>query len=84
MVNSHERESANREDNNVGTYNQGLIGGSSGQGGKALYFFFQAEDGIRTSPVTGVQTCALPICDFGILRAGVTWPPPPEVLLLDS
>ena len=24
-------------------------------------FFFQAEDGIRGSPVTGVQTCALPI-----------------------
>ena len=23
--------------------------------------FFQAEDGIRDSPVTGVQTCALPI-----------------------
>ena len=27
-----------------------------------LFFFFQAEDGIRDSPVTGVQTCALPIC----------------------
>ena len=26
------------------------------------YFFFQAEDGIRGTPVTGVQTCALPIC----------------------
>src|SRR5207237_7043719 len=25
------------------------------------YFFFQAEDGIRDSSVTGVQTCALPI-----------------------
>ena len=24
-------------------------------------FFFQAEDGIRDTPVTGVQTCALPI-----------------------
>src|SRR5256886_9057808 len=24
-------------------------------------FFFQAEDGIRDLPVTGVQTCALPI-----------------------
>src|SRR5690606_39530806 len=24
-------------------------------------FFFQAEDGIRHFPVTGVQTCALPI-----------------------
>src|SRR5207247_8012708 len=25
-------------------------------------FFFQAEDGIRDPLVTGVQTCALPIC----------------------
>src|SRR2546430_4719908 len=25
-------------------------------------FFFEAEDGIRDLPVTGVQTCALPIC----------------------
>src|SRR5882762_1734438 len=27
-----------------------------------VFFFFQAEDGIRDSSVTGVQTCALPIC----------------------
>src|ERR1041385_1262389 len=27
----------------------------------SLYFFFQAEDGIRDVAVTGVQTCALPI-----------------------
>src|SRR6266849_2098477 len=27
-----------------------------------LFFFFQAEDGIRDPLVTGVQTCALPIC----------------------
>src|SRR3712207_1487378 len=27
-----------------------------------LFFFFQAEDGIRDIGVTGVQTCALPIC----------------------
>src|SRR3712207_6899011 len=27
-----------------------------------MYFFFQAEDGIRDIGVTGVQTCALPIC----------------------
>src|SRR6266513_5182966 len=26
-----------------------------------IYFFFQAEDGIRDRNVTGVQTCALPI-----------------------
>src|SRR5690349_24542230 len=30
-----------------------------------LYFFFQAEDGIRDLYVTGVQTCALPICFAG-------------------
>src|SRR5699024_9793607 len=30
-----------------------------------ILFFFQAEDGIRDRNVTGVQTCALPIC--GIL-----------------
>src|SRR5947208_12656634 len=27
-----------------------------------IFFFFQAEDGIRDDLVTGVQTCALPIC----------------------
>src|SRR5229473_5219570 len=27
-----------------------------------VFFFFQAEDGIRDKLVTGVQTCALPIC----------------------
>src|SRR5688500_19065312 len=31
-----------------------------------LYFFFQAEDGIRDYKVTGVQTCALPI-SHGVL-----------------
>src|SRR2546426_2132817 len=29
-----------------------------------LFFFFQAEDGIRDYKVTGVQTCALPICSL--------------------
>src|SRR5260370_5374054 len=33
-----------------------------------FFFFFQAEDGIRDSSVTGVQTCALPISAF--LREG--------------
>src|SRR5690606_40285717 len=28
-----------------------------------VFFFFQAEDGIRDFHVTGVQTCALPICE---------------------
>src|SRR5687767_15659103 len=27
-----------------------------------FFFFFRAEDGIRDTLVTGVQTCALPIC----------------------
>ena len=30
-----------------------------------FFFFFQAEDGIRDVAVTGVQTCALPICRAG-------------------
>src|SRR6267143_1366877 len=32
-------------------------------------FFFQAEDGIRGGTVTGVQTCALPICTRLIITA---------------
>src|SRR5437764_8744883 len=31
-----------------------------------FFFFFQAEDGIRDTSVTGVQTCALPILVVGI------------------
>src|SRR5215510_11447302 len=31
-----------------------------------FFFFFQAEDGIRDGHVTGVQTCALPICGLGL------------------
>src|SRR5437879_12568078 len=30
-----------------------------------FFFFFQAEDGIRDTSVTGVQTCALPISATG-------------------
>src|SRR5437762_11653579 len=30
-----------------------------------MNFFFQAEDGIRDTSVTGVQTCALPISEGG-------------------
>src|SRR2546429_5852306 len=33
----------------------------------AFFFFFQAEDGIRDVAVTGVQTCALPICGFRVI-----------------
>src|SRR2546427_6902973 len=43
------------------------------------FFFFQAEDGIRDLTVTGVQTCALPICGkFAPLQrfSTVSVPPP--------
>ena len=33
-----------------------------------FFFCFQAEDGIRDRLVTGVQTCALPICS--VVAAG--------------
>src|SRR5260221_685650 len=32
---------------------------------RRVFFFFQAEDGIRDHCVTGVQTCALPISLVG-------------------
>src|ERR1019366_247391 len=36
-----------------------------------FFFFFQAEDGIRDWSVTGVQACALPICeDMGEVDVG--------------
>src|SRR5215203_6908130 len=37
-----------------------------------IFFFFQAEDGIRDIGVTGVQTCALPIS--GSTRLGRSSP----------
>src|SRR5690625_6056060 len=42
---------------------------SKGVVGKEEVFFFQAEDGIRDGHVTGVQTCALPICNKGFRGA---------------
>src|SRR5215217_7626587 len=39
-----------------------------------LFFFFQAEDGIRDIGVTGVQTCALPIALITGLAAAVAGP----------
>src|SRR5207237_3863882 len=39
-----------------------------------FFFFFQAEDGIRDSSVTGVQTCALPIYPVGA-TGGQALPP---------
>src|SRR5256884_7499905 len=38
---------------------------------RALFLFFQAEDGIRDVAVTGVQTCALPICGDRIVYEAV-------------
>src|SRR5436190_17883448 len=49
--------------------------GASGENGLLsmfvlmLFFFFQAEDGIRDHCVTGVQTCALPIYLLTFSRA---------------
>src|SRR5256885_10541635 len=42
------------------------------QGWRSPYFifFFQAEDGIRDYKVTGVQTCALPICTRSTVLCG--------------
>src|SRR5690606_39636334 len=56
-----------------------------------LFFFFQAEDGIRDFHVTGVQTCALPIFALallllaawaGLVRMGWPWPLPARLVLL--
>src|SRR5690625_6943705 len=38
-----------------------------------LFFFFQAEDGIRDGHVTGVQTCALPILILRALKPYRAW-----------
>src|SRR5215469_17869653 len=38
--------------------------------GFRFFFFFQAEDGIRDLYVTGVQTCALPICGVEARHGG--------------
>ena len=50
---------------------------------ECLFFFFQAEDGIRDWSVTGVQTCALPISRrFAVARdradgkLAAGWQPP--------
>src|SRR5256885_11364939 len=39
-----------------------------------FFFFFQAEDGIRDYKVTGVQTCALPICGLDLRVVDSTAP----------
>src|SRR5438309_12078661 len=45
-----------------------------------LFFFFQAEDGIRYGTVTGVQTCALPI--FHVAMAALLAAGSPTVCVL--
>src|SRR6266511_5223264 len=40
-----------------------------------IFFFFQAEDGIRDFHVTGVQTCALPISEG--CSTSTRWPSTP-------
>src|SRR5437762_10843648 len=42
-----------------------------------FFFFFQAEDGIRDTSVTGVQTCALPIWLRGRDVPVLCWSPVP-------
>src|SRR5690348_18326149 len=54
-----------------------------------LLFFFQAEDGIRDGRVTGVQTCALPICSSGssnppVLPGGFELPLEPRLPRIGS
>src|SRR5690625_6591331 len=43
-----------------------------------MYFFFQAEDGIRDGHVTGVQTCALPICQTAAATSVEKFPDGPQ------
>src|SRR5215203_2428832 len=40
-----------------------------------IFFFFQAEDGIRDIGVTGVQTCALPISRWDLSRIAASSAP---------
>src|SRR5256884_6395573 len=47
-----------------------------------VFFFFQAEDGIRDVAVTGVQTCALPISYFFNALTGYSRKNEPRELLV--
>ena len=44
-----------------------------------MFFFFQAEDGIRDDLVTGVQTCALPISPSSTATSTATPTAPPVI-----
>src|SRR3712207_8622222 len=59
-----DNENWNGEGGHGGAREEGGRGerGGGGSGTSAGRFFFQAEGGIRDIGVTGVQTCALPIC----------------------
>src|SRR3989441_5149903 len=50
-----------------------FLNGAENQGvfPRGVFFFFQAEDGIRDKLVTGVQTCALPISGLSHRRGEV-------------
>src|SRR3954467_14003449 len=57
----------------AGYWLRGAWGGAgywraASDGGVFIFFFVQAEDGIRDYRVTGVQTCALPIHGHGMIR----------------
>src|SRR5699024_11824504 len=45
-----------------------------------IFFFFQAEDGIRDRNVTGVQTCALPISRPAAAASESGWQSLPSLL----
>ena len=60
-----------------------------------IFFFFQAEDGIRDDLVTGVQTCALPISklfaaidealrEFNALKESEGWESPATLDAFDQ
>src|SRR5256885_9032523 len=59
-----------------------LYPAADGRSEMCLFFFFQAEDGIRDYKVTGVQTCALPILFLSghanpyiqSIGRGIDWP----------
>src|SRR5438132_7732764 len=50
-----------------------LVGIETNPHWEPLDFFFQAEDGIRAHCVTGVQTCALPICRMTTDGRSTSW-----------
>src|SRR5690554_5071093 len=49
------------QQNNAGAIARAIAVLGHSLGMTIIFFFFQAEDGIRDADVTGVQTCALPI-----------------------